>query len=456
MRGDWGYHFSVILSFKMDEEQAKMQPVLSNNDNASDLNTDIKPTEGVDHYTQRSSMQLKRRISLINGITLLVGNIIGSGIFVSPSGVLSHCGSYGLSLIIWTVGGIFSFIGALCYAELGTTITKSGAGYAYLLESFGSLVAFLKLWTSILIFEPVTQAIIAITFGNYLVQPIFLNCMTPYLAERLIAAACISLLTFINCANVKWATKVQDVLVFTKLLGICIIIITGLVKLSQEEYSNLDSAFQGSTLDTDKISLAIYFVLFAYSGWDSLNHITEEVLDCERNLPLAIMISMPLVIVLYILTILAYYIVLEPNIILKSNALAVTFADETLGVMKWIIPIAVSVSCYGALNASIMISSRLYFVAAREGHLPQILSMIHVTQFTPVSALLINGILTMIFLIVEDIFELIYYYSFIYWFFMGLTVIGQIYLRYKQPNRRRPLKVRPTYTEIQAIRTFNQ
>ncbi|XP_048461767.1 Y+L amino acid transporter 2-like [Rhincodon typus] len=109
----------------------------------------------------------------------------------------------------------------------------------------------------------------------------------------------------------------------------------------------------------------MYFVLFAYSGWDTLNYITEEVLDCER----------------------------------------------------------------------------LYFVAAREGHLPQILSMIHVTQFTPVAALLINGTLTMFFLIVEDVFELIYYYSFSYWFFKGLTIIGNIYLRFKQPNRRRPLKL---------------
>ena len=131
-----------------------------------------------------SKTRLKKQLGLLEAVSIIMGIIIGSGIFVSPKGVLKETGSIGLSLIVWGLCGFLSLLGALCYAELGTTIPKSGSDYSYIGEAFGSLPSFLYLWDAIFIFVPTSNAIMALTVANYIAQPFFPECDPPTSAVR--------------------------------------------------------------------------------------------------------------------------------------------------------------------------------------------------------------------------------------------------------------------------------
>ncbi|KAF7645751.1 hypothetical protein LDENG_00199050, partial [Lucifuga dentata] len=181
--------------------------------------------------------------------------------------------------------------------------------------------------------------------------------------------------------------------------------------------------------------------MYAYAGWFYLNFVTEEVENPERTLPLAICISMMIVTSCYVLTNVAYYTVMSAGELLASEAVAVTFAENMMGRFSVVVPLFVALSCYGSMNGSLFALSRMFFVASREGQLPEVLSMIHIRRHTPLAAIFILYPLTLLQLFVGDIYSLLNFMSFMRWLFIGVVVLGLICLRYKRPELPRPFKV---------------
>ncbi|KAG1680681.1 b(0,+)-type amino acid transporter 1 [Nymphon striatum] len=382
----------------------------SSEDGFSNSSEDMIPDEIV---------QLKRRVGLLSGIALIVGTMIGSGIFVSPKGVLERTGSVGLSLIVWAGCGVLAMLGALSYSELGTMLPHSGAEYMYFYEAFGSLPAFMFAWVSVFVLKPSMLAIICLSLGEYVAEPLSHGCVTSQIIIKLIAAFTVSM----SRLGFYFADA-----------HLSLIYLTGQTQFLYE-------GFEGSTKSFSDIATAFYSGLWAYDGWNNLNYVTEELKNPFKNLPRAIAIGLPLVTICYVLINFSYLAVMTNAELLASDAVAITFGNRVLGFMAWVMPFAVALSTFGAGNGTCFTSGRLAFVAAREGHLIDLLSFIHVRRLTPSPALILNALLSLMMVIPGNIGSLIDFFSFTAWLFYGGTMLALIVMRWTRPNLHRPYKV---------------
>uniref|UniRef100_A0A8C5H8V8 Cystine/glutamate transporter n=1 Tax=Gouania willdenowi TaxID=441366 RepID=A0A8C5H8V8_GOUWI len=407
----------------------------------STTSTGMDPSGKLQDELHGSKVELGKKVTLLRGISIIIGTIIGAGIFISPKGILRSSGSVGMSLIVWIACGVLSLLGALSYAELGTSITKSGGHYTYIMEAFGPKMAFIRLWSDLIAIRPAAMAVISLAFGQYILEPLFMPCGIPPMAVKLATATGITSVMYLNSMSVTWTARIQNILTLSKLLAIAIIIVPGMYQLFKGETQNFEDAFDLSKVQLSGIPLAFYSGMYAYAGWFYLNFVTEEVEHPERTMPLAICISMAIVTSCYVLANVSYYTVMTAEELLSSEAVAVTFAEKLLGNFSRVVPLFVAMSCFGSMNGSLFALSRMFFVASREGHLPEVFSMIHIRRHTPLAAVLILYPMTILLLFVGDIYSLLNFMSFLRWLFIGVVVLGLIYLRFKKPDLPRPFKV---------------
>uniref|UniRef100_A0A3P9BMP6 b(0,+)-type amino acid transporter 1 n=1 Tax=Maylandia zebra TaxID=106582 RepID=A0A3P9BMP6_9CICH len=386
-------------------------------------------------------LNLQREVGLIGAVSFIGGTMIGSGIFIFPQYVLSTIGSPGASFIIWSCCGLIAMLGGLCYAELGTIIPESGAEYIYILRTAGKVVAFMFVFSFIMVMRPASGTGVALIFAEYAVAPFYSGCTPPQLAVKLMAAVSILVLAIINCLSVRLATGIQVVTMAVKVVALVVIILGGIVMLFQGRTENFEDSFEGTNAGISSIGIAFYQGLWSYDGWNTLNYLTEEVKHPEVNLPRAVLIAISLVTTLYLLVNVSYLAVMTPKELVSSSAVAVTWGNKVLGSWGWVMSVAAALSAFGSLNGTFFSGGRVCFVAAREGHMPDILSMAHVHRLTPSPALIFTTIISLVVLIPGDFQSIVNYFSFSAWFFYAIVLSGLIYLKIKKKDLPRSYKV---------------
>lgn len=382
---------------------------------------------------------LPRVLGFWDIIGIIVGGVIGSGIFIVPAAVAARVESPLLILAVWVVGGLLCFFGALSFAELGAAYPQAGGMYIYLRETYGPLVSFLFGWTLFLVIDSGAIATLAVAFSSkYLPQFVKL---TGY-QTKLVAVGLIAFLALVNYVGVRWGAALQNILTLIKfgaIVGVCGIVFI-LAKGSASHF--LFPAPQALSLDLiARFGVALVATLWAYKGWESSTFSAGEIRNPGKNLPAGLLVGTLIIIGIYLLTNLAYLYAFPASEIAKSSRIASDAMNFAIGpVGASIIAFIILFSITGATNQNFLCSPRVYFAMARDRLFFKNIARIHARFLTPhVSIFALAGWSAL--LSVSGTFEQLFtYVIFGQWIFFGLTVAAVMILRRKRPDLCRPYR----------------
>lgn len=383
--------------------------------------------------------ELPRVLGLIDVVGILVGSVIGSGIFIVPATIAAEVHSPLLVLAVWVTGGILSFFGALAFAELGAAFPRAGGMYVYLREAYGSFVAFLFGWTLFLVIDSGAVATLSMAFASkYL--PYFVTLSPAQV--KLVALAFVVVLVAVNYVGVRYGAMLQNVLTAMK-FGAILVVVGGVFLFAEGAPRNfVEPAWQGSPAGlVGAFGVALVASLWAYKGWEAVSFSAGEVRNAPRVLPLGLLGGTLLIIVLYVATNLAYLWVFPTTEIARSSRVASDAMNLAIGPAgAAFIALMILFSIFGAANGNVLTAPRVFYAMARDGLFFKGLSRVHPAFLTPHVSILAMGVWASVLSLSGTFEQLATYVVFGQWIFFGLTVGSVIVLRRRRPGMPRPYR----------------
>ena len=375
---------------------------------------------------------LARRLGAFDATMIVMGGIIGAGIFVNPSVVARQVHTFGLVLAAWVIGGVIALVGAFVYAELAVLRPRVGGQYAYLRDAYHPIVAFLYGWTLLLVTQTGGMAGAAIIFGRY-----FRELTGTGIPEQAVAALALGILTIVNCLGVRAGSNVQSALMLTKLAAIALLIGVGLFGAPVSRAATAAPA--PATGGMVGLATAMVPVLFAYGGWQTASFVSGEMRDPRRDLPRGLLVGVVGVVVLYLAVTFVCLRVLGVGGLAATATPASQVMRNALGDRgARLIALGIAVSTVGFLSQSVLTAPRVYYAMARDGVFFKAVGTLDPRSRVPVVAIVLQGAWAAVIALTGKYDQILNYVESIDVLFFGLTGASLIVFRARARRANQP------------------